>query len=110
MVCTTFNSKLKRSNIYLLCLNLKNPLSLLIFKFSLISGFYKISVFGKTLNATPKVKPQVTDSLMKLLDSFLLTITCRGQIVLVSPSVEQHLGHCQVQNILSETLNKFAQK
>lgn len=48
------------------------------------------------MNKPPAVKPQVTDSLMKLLDSFLLTVTCRGQIVLISPSIEQHLGHCQV--------------
>uniref|UniRef100_A0A1A9ZQE4 Uncharacterized protein n=1 Tax=Glossina pallidipes TaxID=7398 RepID=A0A1A9ZQE4_GLOPL len=61
-------------------------------------------VFGKTSN---NHSPQTTDALMKLLDSFFLTLTCNGQIVLVSSSVEQHLGHCQAdlygQNILSIT-------
>uniref|UniRef100_A0A1A9WAP8 Uncharacterized protein n=1 Tax=Glossina brevipalpis TaxID=37001 RepID=A0A1A9WAP8_9MUSC len=61
-------------------------------------------VFGKTRN---NHSPQITDALMKLLDSFFLTLTCNGQIVLVSSSVEQHLGHCQAdlygQNILSVT-------
>ncbi|KAL9878715.1 germ cell-expressed bHLH-PAS isoform 1-T18 [Glossina fuscipes fuscipes] len=61
-------------------------------------------VFGKT---SSNHSPQTTDALMKLLDSFFLTLTCNGQIVLVSSSVEQHLGHCQAdlygQNILSIT-------
>ncbi|XP_060664370.1 uncharacterized protein LOC132796991 [Drosophila nasuta] len=51
--------------------------------------------------------PQLTDTLMQLLDSFLLTLTCNGQIVLVSGSVEQLLGHCQSdlygQNLLQIT-------
>uniref|UniRef100_A0A182SUV4 PAS domain-containing protein n=1 Tax=Anopheles maculatus TaxID=74869 RepID=A0A182SUV4_9DIPT len=33
--------------------------------------------------------------MFRMLNGFLLTVTCRGQIVLVSPSVEQFLGHCQ---------------
>lgn len=32
---------------------------------------------------------------MGMLDSFFLTLTCHGQIVLISSSIEQHLGHCQ---------------
>ncbi|XP_023175923.2 neuronal PAS domain-containing protein 2 [Drosophila hydei] len=51
--------------------------------------------------------PQLTDTLMQLLDSFFLTLTCNGQIVLVSGSVEQLLGHCQSdlygQNLLQIT-------
>ncbi|KAM8720749.1 hypothetical protein ACLKA7_006741 [Drosophila subpalustris] len=51
--------------------------------------------------------PQLTDTLMQLLDSFLITLTCNGQIVLVSGSVEQLLGHCQSdlygQNLLQIT-------
>lgn len=39
---------------------------------------------------------EVPDALCKLLNGFFLTVTCRGQIVLISSSVEQHLGHCQV--------------
>ncbi|XP_065362761.1 nuclear receptor coactivator 1 isoform X2 [Calliphora vicina] len=58
-------------------------------------------VFGRSLN---NESTQSTDALMKLLDSFFLTLTCNGQIVLVSSSIEQHLGHCQAdlygQNIL----------
>ncbi|XP_037822254.1 uncharacterized protein LOC119610911 [Lucilia sericata] len=61
-------------------------------------------VFGKSLN---NESTQTTDALMKLLDSFFLTLTCNGQIVLVSSSIEQHLGHCQAdlygQNILHIT-------
>ncbi|XP_023166874.2 circadian locomoter output cycles protein kaput isoform X2 [Drosophila hydei] len=49
-------------------------------------------VFGKTLH---QQRPQVTDTLMGMLDSFFLTLTCHGQIVLISSSIEQHLGHCQ---------------
>lgn len=48
------------------------------------------------------------------MDTFLLTVTCRGNIVLVSSSVEQHLGHCRVSIIVygmfaaqkSRTLNE----
>lgn len=64
-------------------------------------------VFGKTMNTSQNAVSALPDSLMRLLDSFFLTITCRGQVVLVSPSVEQHLGHCQTdlfgQNILQIT-------
>lgn len=42
------------------------------------------------------IKPQFTEGLMSLMDTFLLTVTCRSNIVLVSSSVEQHLGHCRV--------------
>lgn len=42
------------------------------------------------------INPKSTEGLMKLLDTFLLTITCRGNIVLISNSVEQYLGHCRV--------------
>ncbi|EDW26608.1 GL13106 [Drosophila persimilis] len=49
----------------------------------------------------------LTDTLMQLLDSCFITITCNGQIVLVSSSVEQLLGHCQSdlygQNLLQIT-------
>ncbi|XP_016961627.1 uncharacterized protein LOC108032281 [Drosophila biarmipes] len=49
----------------------------------------------------------LTDTLMQLLDSCFLTLTCSGQIVLVSSSVEQLLGHCQSdlygQNLLQIT-------
>ncbi|KAH8276007.1 hypothetical protein KR018_007093 [Drosophila ironensis] len=49
----------------------------------------------------------LTDTLMQLLDSFFVTLTCSGQIVLVSSSVEQLLGHCQSdlygQNLLQIT-------
>ncbi|XP_075154314.1 germ cell-expressed bHLH-PAS [Haematobia irritans] len=61
-------------------------------------------VFGKSLSSH---SVQTTDALMKLLDSFFLTLTCNGQIVLVSSSIEQHLGHCQAdlygQNIMHIT-------
>lgn len=68
-------------------------------KFNL-SHSNQFSVFGNAINGKQSVESFVPDSLMRLLDSFLLTLTCRGQIVLVSPSVEQHLGHCQVIELL----------
>lgn len=40
-------------------------------------------------------RPQITDTLMDMLDSFFLTLTCHGHILLISASIEQHLGHCQ---------------
>ncbi|XP_053674503.1 uncharacterized protein LOC128724807 [Anopheles nili] len=51
-------------------------------------------VFGKS-KPEETVKPEAQDSLFRMLNGFLLTVTCRGQIVLVSPSVEHFLGHCQ---------------
>ncbi|XP_017154717.1 uncharacterized protein LOC108163755 isoform X1 [Drosophila miranda] len=48
--------------------------------------------FGKTLQHQ---RPQITDTLMGMLDSFFLTVTCHGHILLISSSIEQHLGHCQ---------------
>ncbi|XP_053685326.1 protein trachealess-like isoform X2 [Sabethes cyaneus] len=53
-------------------------------------------VFGKSQpEPADAIKPEVQDSLFRMLNGFLLTVTCRGQIVLVSASVEQFLGHCQ---------------
>ncbi|XP_054727852.1 uncharacterized protein LOC129237260 [Anastrepha obliqua] len=61
-------------------------------------------IFGESLNSP---RPQYTDSLMEMLDRFFIALTCHGQIVLISSSVEQHLGHCQTdlygQNILNIT-------
>ncbi|XP_041448611.1 uncharacterized protein LOC111077489 [Drosophila obscura] len=48
--------------------------------------------FGRTLQHQ---RPQITDTLMSMLDSFFLTVTCHGHILLISSSIEQHLGHCQ---------------
>lgn len=49
----------------------------------------------------------LTDALLQLLDSFFITLTCHGQIVLISPSIEHLMGHCQSdlygQNILQIT-------
>lgn len=54
-------------------------------------------VFSKpeTEQPTHVVQPEVQDTLFRMLNGFLLTVTCRGQIVLASASVEQFLGHCQ---------------
>ena len=62
----------------------------------LINIFFFFSVFGQEKNNRYLINPKSTEGLMKLLDTFLLTITCRGNIVLVSSSVEQYLGHCRV--------------
>lgn len=54
-------------------------------------------MFGKSnRSSTSGMKTHTTEALFKLLDTFLITVTCRGQIVVVSKEVEQHLGHCQV--------------
>lgn len=41
-------------------------------------------------------KAAIPDALLHMMNGFMLTITCAGQIVLVSSSLEQYLGHCQV--------------
>ncbi|XP_017074355.1 uncharacterized protein LOC108110022 [Drosophila eugracilis] len=46
-------------------------------------------------NSLMQQRPQMTDTLMDMLDSFFLTLTCHGHILLISASIEQHLGHCQ---------------
>lgn len=50
---------------------------------------------AKTPSVQAVQQPEVQDTLFRMLNGFLLTVTCRGQIVLVSASVEQFLGHCQ---------------
>uniref|UniRef100_A0A1A9WWZ6 Methoprene-tolerant n=1 Tax=Glossina brevipalpis TaxID=37001 RepID=A0A1A9WWZ6_9MUSC len=67
-------------------------------------------VFGKSAIRRNKIKGHdqlMTNALLQLLDSFFITLTCHGQIVLISSSVEQLLGHCQSdlygQNILQIT-------
>lgn len=54
------------------------------------------TVFGNQDSNRYLINPKSTEGLMKLLDTFLLTITCRANIVLISSSVEQYLGHCRV--------------
>ncbi|XP_017852449.1 aryl hydrocarbon receptor nuclear translocator homolog isoform X2 [Drosophila busckii] len=49
-------------------------------------------VFGRSLH---EERPEVIDTLMNMMDSFFLVLTCHGQILLISTSIEQHLGHCQ---------------
>ncbi|XP_052858145.1 basic helix-loop-helix ARNT-like protein 2 isoform X1 [Drosophila gunungcola] len=51
-----------------------------------------ILAFG---NSLMHQRPQITDTLMSMLDSFFLALTCHGHILLISSSIEQHLGHCQ---------------
>lgn len=65
--------------------------------------------FGNSLQNTKifneKQQILLQDSLMQLLDSFFLTLTCHGNIILISKSVENLLGYCQSdlygQNILN---------
>lgn len=58
------------------------------------------TVFGKSRSKDEEdVTDDVPDALCKVLNGFFLTVTCRGQIVLISSSVEQHLGHCQVSQV-----------
>lgn len=53
-------------------------------------------VFGKSQPELPDtIRPEIQDALCRMLNGFVLTVTCRGQIVLVSALVEQFLGHCQ---------------
>ncbi|KAH8323082.1 hypothetical protein KR074_001854 [Drosophila pseudoananassae] len=65
--------------------------------------------FPGEMHPSPIHNPSLhlTDTLMQLLESCFLTLTCSGQIVLVSSSVEQLLGHCQSdlygQNLLQIT-------
>lgn len=57
---------------------------------------FLFAVFGNQSSNRYLINPKSTEGLMKLLDTFLLTVTCRGNVVLVSSSVEQYLGHCRV--------------
>lgn len=59
--------------------------------------FWCSLVFGKSGDPDSYDINQATvDALFNLIDGFLVTVTVRGQIVLVSSSIEQYLGHCQV--------------
>lgn len=57
-------------------------------------GFRLNHIFKNTMGTTER--SAITESFLQMLNGFLMTVTCRGQIVLVSSSLEQHLGHCQV--------------
>lgn len=67
--------------------------------------------FGKSATRRKSIQKgenaSMSNTLLHLLDSFFITLTCHGQILLVSPSVEQLLGHCQSdlygQNLLQIT-------
>lgn len=60
------------------------------------TSLFFFAVFGNQSPNRYLINPKSTEGLMKLLDTFLLTITCRGNVVLVSSSIEQYLGHCRV--------------
>lgn len=68
-------------------------------------------VFGKSAARRKSLykgdNDSMTNTLLQLLDSFFITLTCHGQIVLISSSVEHLLGHCQSdlygQNLLQIT-------
>lgn len=68
-------------------------------------------VFGKSSTRRKSLykgdNNSMTNTLLQLLDSFFITLTCHGQIVLISSSVENLLGHCQSdlygQNLLQIT-------
>lgn len=78
-------------------------------------------VFGKSGLKRAKLqgcRKGMADALLNLLDSFFVTLTCHGQIVLISSSVEKLLGHCHYdlygQNILQithpEDVQRFKQQ
>ncbi|XP_030378356.1 aryl hydrocarbon receptor nuclear translocator-like protein 1 [Scaptodrosophila lebanonensis] len=71
------------------------------------SGLLNGCMNGNNNNGSRVDSPLLTDTLMQLLDSFFVTLTCNGQILLISSSVEHLLGHCQSdlygQNILQIT-------
>ncbi|XP_061389200.1 aryl hydrocarbon receptor nuclear translocator homolog [Musca vetustissima] len=69
-------------------------------------------VFGKAAAARKRAlfigdTHDATDALLQLIDGFFITLTCHGQIVLISSRVEELLGHCQSdlygQNLLQIT-------
>lgn len=62
--------------------------------------YFPFLVFGKSAKPCEfSINNQTTDAFLKLLDGFMIVVTCRGQIVIVSTSVEKYLGHCQVCSI-----------
>lgn len=74
--------------IFLLCLTNIQNIKIL---------FPSLAVFGQKTPNRQLLNPKKTEGLLeKLLDTFLLSVTCRGNIVLISSSVEKYLGHCRV--------------
>lgn len=72
------------------------------FRLSLKCRFFDkiiyFTVFRKArkLASIKRMNDSLTDAFLRLVDSFLIAVTCRGNIVVVSPTVEQHLGHYMV--------------
>lgn len=63
-----------------------------------MNNFHFSAVFSGSTNSPCQlsINHSSAESLMKLVNGFMIAITCRGNIVIVTPSIEQHLGHCQV--------------
>lgn len=53
-------------------------------------------MFGNTDSMRHGVNSDIVDTLMRLVDSFLIVVNMRGQVVVVSSCIERQLGHCQV--------------
>lgn len=57
-------------------------------------------VFGKCKEPVEySVDMSIADQLLSIINGFLITVTCRGNIMSVSTRIEQHLGYCQVSEI-----------
>lgn len=56
--------------------------------------FFLFTVFGKSGDLF-EVKPDIVSTFLKLLDCFMLVVTCKGNIVLAE-EIENHLGHMSV--------------
>lgn len=64
---------------------------------NLIPFLVRKTVFGRSCDKIrTSIDPETVEAFAHMVNGFLLTVTCRGIIVSVSSTIEQHLGHCQV--------------
>lgn len=56
-------------------------------------NYFTVFRKARKLATIKRMTDSLTDAFLRLVDSFLIAVTCRGNIVVVSPTVEQHLGH-----------------
>lgn len=70
-------------------------------------GFRLNHVFKNSMDE--RGRSSIADAVLQMVNGFMLTVSCGGQIVLVSSSLEQHLGHCQVSEG-GERIIQFYQK
>ncbi|OWR51919.1 methoprene-tolerant protein-2 [Danaus plexippus plexippus] len=62
-------------------------------------------VFGNSIDRSPEFSMQFIQGLLKNLKGFLITITYKGLVVVVSPNVQEYLGYSEVELLGQNILN-----